>query len=89
MHRRHERRVARDVTREFWARVALRNQWRTLPPVVPVDRRRRWPFVVAVAAAVVAGVLLGLLAVGALSPRLLLPTGVGLVLVAALAEPIS
>lgn len=87
MHRRHERRVAREVKREFWARVACRNG--TLPRVVPVDRRRRWPFVVAVAAAVVAGVLLGLLAVGVLSPRLLLPTGVGLLLVAAFSEPLS
>ena len=87
MHRRHERRVARDVTREFWARVAVRNG--VLPRVVPVDRRRRWPFVVAVAVSVVVGVLLGLIAGGVLSPRLLLPTGVGLLLVAAFAEPLS
>ena len=87
MHRRHERRVARDVTREFWARVAVRNG--TLPRVVPVDRRRRWPFVVAVAVSVVVGVLLGLIAVGVLSPRRLLPIGVGLLLVAAIAEPLE
>ncbi|MCC7138140.1 MAG: hypothetical protein IT460_06885 [Planctomycetes bacterium] len=57
MQRRHERRLSRDVRREFWARVALRNQWRTLPPVEVARGSRARSFLVGVLIGVGAGVV--------------------------------